>query len=346
MRATSLKAVSMVVSLRERIASKRLQMFLRDTVQKRKEKEAALRKEQEEKEAALRKEQEEKEAALRKEQEEKEAALRKEQEEKEASLRKEQEEKDAAVRKEKEEKEAALRKEKAAALKIVRFFRMVKKEVDREVLRCEKKRQSSVTSRRSHSRGGTSETEESLMTRVARSPIARYRNANKPARSPMARYRNASEPAVKNHDARPIVAVHVDNDDDISVLTTPSVVKRPTVPMRYATYTKRELGYDLILEEAWTDTEIHQVRNQRQIEDEYIQRHGLQEQGSLRQHPHAPYGGPSPIDPRRVQSRHASSNPMPSTVGRRTPQFAPPQFPEEFAPPQFYEGHHWPVQGD
>lgn len=184
------------------------------------------------------------------------------------------------------------------------------------------------------------------MRRVARSPIARYRNANKPARSPMARYRNASEPAVKNHDARPIVAVHVDNDDDISVLTTPSVVKRPTVPSRHATYSKRELGYDLILEEAWADTEIHQVRNQRQIEDEYIQRHGLQEQGSLRQHPHAPYGGPSPIDPRRVQSRHASSNPMPSTVGRRTSQFAPPQFPEEIAPPQFYEGHHWPVQGD
>ena len=252
MRLMSVVFASMGVTLREQFACNRLQMFLRDAVQKRKD------------------------------------AMQK-------------------------------RKEKTAALKIVRFFRMVKKEVDREVLRCEKKRQSS----RSHSRGEMSGTEESLLLKVAKSPMARYRNANRPA--------------MKSHDARPTIAVHVDDADDISVLTTPSVFKRPVVPLLHASYTKRELGHDLILGEGPVDAEIHQVQHQWQIEDEYIKRHGLQERGSLQQHPNAPYGGPLPVDPCRVQGRHASSKPLPGAAGRRTPQFAPSQFPE---------GHYRPLKGD
>jgi hypothetical protein len=210
---------------------------------------------------------------------------------------------------------AQKRKEKAAALKIEGFFLMVKKEVDLEILRRQKKRSS-----RSSRRGKSEADSSSWLNDGSRTLTLTDPGYNRS----MARHR-AQGPEARIPDARPTVAVRVDNTDDVSVLTAPSVFKRQAAPSQRAyTSVRRELGRDPILEEAWIDEE----RKQRQMEEEY--RHGIQERGSRRRQPHAPYGGPPPVEHRRVQS------------GWRTPQFS-----EAFAPmPSHLEEHHWPAPSD
>jgi len=76
------------------------------------------------------------------------------------------------------------------------------------------------------------------------------------------------------------VAMQNDTLSEVSGITSPTFVpyrpRQQSAPAsRFVTLSRKDLSDDYSLEEAWIDTEIHQVKEKRRNEYQYMQRHGL-----------------------------------------------------------------------
>ena len=82
----------------------------------------------------------------------------------------------------------------------------------------------------------------------------------------------------------PAVAVNVRHADDLSEVTSPSVFNRNTLGITITTRDihPKDMDDNLSLEEAWIDTEVQQAKEQKAMNDAYVQRHGLQNHGTYR----------------------------------------------------------------
>ena len=117
---------------------------------------------------------------------------------------------------------------------------------------------------------------------------------------------------------RPAEAVDVVTlADDVSEMTSPSVFHRSARHSPRHRYAPRE--EDMCLEEAWEDTELHEVRKQRQMEEEYLQRYGLSEKDPRRRRPRHESSRESP------QRRRSSSTPRARRSPHRSREYASPQ---------------------
>ena len=212
------------------------------------------------------------------------------------------------------------KRKKTAALKIARFFVMVKAEVDREILRYEMKK----TSRREQRLSSITkppETDDSLLERAWLNTV----NDTTVGAGLLSPYhcQKLYNQATTNRDARPAYAVRVGgNDDNVSEVTAPTIFNMPS---RYSTYSRRELGDDLSLEEAWIDTGIHQAKEEQRMDDEYLRRHGIQHPSIHRNPRHSRNEGAPHVHSSARQGngrmRHAPSSPITSSGGRESPQF-------------------------
>ena len=160
------------------------------------------------------------------------------------------------------------KKEKAAALTIERFFIMVKAAVDLEILRHQQ---------RKSSRSGHRDADDQLLEK------AWEESAGASAKT----HSRRELVVTTRRPVRPIEAIHVGaQEDDVSEISSPTIFYRRSRPSPRRPYTKIEHEEDTCLEEAWDDTEIHEARRQRQMEEEYLQRYGLSQKsaGRMRQH--------------------------------------------------------------
>ena len=194
-----------------------------------------------------------------------------------------------------------LRRRRLAARKIEKFFLRVKEEVDREVRRQERKKASKKKRQKK-------ENDEKLLERVWLNTVvedvrpAQDQKTNRSKSLPRGgtdrvedtrwrrvhEYDNGYGNVATNRDPNgpPTSTVSIRHADDISELSAPSVFNRQaSVPSRYTTLSRKEMSDDLSLEEAWIDTEIHQVKERRRTEDEYMHRNGLQYHNSFHRHP-------------------------------------------------------------
>ena len=113
------------------------------------------------------------------------------------------------------------------------------------------------------------------------------------------------------------VAMPGDNNSEVSGITSPSVFysrggahhhHSPRGFSRYNSLSKKDMDDDYSLEEAWIDTEIHQVKERRKNDNQYMQRHGLNIAQS--------YNNESPMHASQ-RNMNPSSNRMIRTQNRR-----------------------------
>lgn len=184
-----------------------------------------------------------------------------------------------------------MRRELQAAAVIHRFFAMVKIEVDREICR-QRDRKSRRKSVRKKGREKM-EPDEKILERawlntMENDPYGRRSRSNPRERLVEDDYgqtRSVPQTSNQRHHGRsrpkPDItgnAVDMRPFDEMSDVTGPTVFHR--LPARVNTLSRKEMSEDLSLEEAWIDTEVREVRQRRQAEQEYLQRHGLQHHGS------------------------------------------------------------------
>ena len=185
------------------------------------------------------------------------------------------------------------KRELRAAAVIHRFFAMVRNEVDREITRqrdkmSKKRGGKSRRKTRDHHESEDKMLERAWLSTMEHDPYGRTSRSNPRARivdrdssqsrsvTQMPSHRNAGRDRSKA-DLAP-QAVDVRPFDEVSEVTGPTVFNRTAA--RVNTLTRTEMSEDLTLEEAWIDTEVCQVKQRRQAEQEYLQRHGLQHHGS------------------------------------------------------------------
>lgn len=245
------------------------------------------------------------------------------------------------------------KRELRAAAVIHRFFAMVRIEVDREITRQrdkmnKKKGGKSRRKSRDHHESEDKMLERAWLNTMEHDPYGRTSRSNPRARmvdsdssqsrsNPhMPGHRNAGKDRPKPDLAGQ--AVDVRPFDEVSEVTGPTVFNRAAA--RVNTLTRKEMSEDLTLEEAWIDTEVCQVKQRRQAEQEYLQRHGLQHHGSY-QHRDSRYYAPNPLSihdhrinmaasrrhqsplPLQLTSMHPSHNRHPSSSMHQPPAMHP-----------------------
>ena len=200
-----------------------------------------------------------------------------------------------------------MKRELHAAAVIHRFFAMVKIEVDREISRQRDKMSKKKGGKSRRKTRDQHESEDKMLERAWLNTMERDPYGMASRNNPRLRIvdtdsgqsrsipRSPSQRSGGRDRPKPDLAgnaVNVRPFDEVSEVTGPTVFNKAAA--RAKTLSRKEMTEDLTLEEAWIDTEVCQVKQRRQAEQEYLQRHGLQHHGSY-QPRDSRYNGPRPL---------------------------------------------------